>query len=425
MATTTESSASSPGTYKLELATAYGPAYRDVLKTPPRDCDPSEVPVIDLSGLDGDDDDDDGDPAAKRAALAAAVRAAAENTGFFYVRNHGVPAAAVDAALAQARAFFAQAESAKRGVATARSRFFNGWTARRGSRISPTESRDDREGFAWRYDPRYDPARGSGKGGEDDEEENEDDIPEDVRRWLRGEEFVWEGTAHLPGFKADVLAYWQACLTLARRLVRVFALALDLPEAYFDDVVTFPGADGVFNYYPRSEEREEEVEEKGEGEAPGGGDPEAEAGAGADVDVGLGAHTDMQLFTLLWQDDVGGLQVLRRDGQWLRVPPVAGTFVVNIGDFLQRLSNDRFRSTVHRVLKNRAPVDRYSMPFFFGFNFNERCGVLPSCTSADNPPKYEPITCGEVSRIGPGVSSVLAWAVVVIALLTGVGSGAS
>lgn len=389
MATTTEG-ASGPGTYKLELATAYGPAYRDVLKTPPRDCDPSEVPVIDLSGIYSD--------LASRQALAATVRRAAENTGFFYIRNHGIPGATIDAALAQAKVFFAQPEAAKRGVATARSRFFNGWTERRGSRISPTESRDDREGFAWRYDTRYDPAR-------DDKKDDDDGVPEAIRPWIRGEEFVWDGTAHLPGFKADVLAYWRACLTLARRMVRVFALALDLPEAYFDDMVTFPGADGVFNYYPRTEAEEEAC-------GGGGGGPEASS-TDVDVDVGLGAHTDMQLFTLLWQDDVDGLQVLRRDGQWLRVPPVEATFVVNIGDFLQRLSNDRFRSTVHRVF-NRAPVDRYSMPFFFGFNFNERCGVLPTCTSVDNPPKYEPITCGEVSQICPLVS-LFPWAIMFFA----------
>lgn len=94
-------------------------------------------------------------------------------------------------------------------------------------------------------------------------------------------------------------------------------------------------------------------------------DPRNEDAADAPIDVGLGAHTDLQSFTFLWQDSVGGLQVLTKEGQWIRVPPIADTFVVNIGDFLARLSNDRFTSTVHRVY-NRAPVDRYSMPFFFG-----------------------------------------------------------
>jgi len=178
--------------------------------------------------------------------------------------------------------------------------------------------------------------------------------------------------AHLPGFKDASIAYWQACLTLARRLVRIFALALDLNEDYFDSVTTYPGSDGVYNYYPAMT-------------------PEQ---AAQTTDVGLGSHTDLQCFTLLWQDMLGGLQVLNKDGQWIKATPVEGTFVVNIGDFLMRLSNDRFKSTVHRVF-NKSTTDRISMPFFFGFNFNETCGVLPSCTDEKNPPKYRPISCGE------------------------------
>lgn len=126
---------------------------------------------------------------------------------------------------------------------------------------------------------------------------------------------------------------------------------------------------------------------------------EDEVASGAD-DVGLGSHTDLQCFTLLWQDYVGGLQVLTKDGEWVKAPPIPGTLVVNIGDFLMRLTNDRFKSTVHRVY-NRTTADRYSMPFFFGFNYNETCSVLPQCIGLDNPAKYEPISCGEVSAF-PG-----------------------
>lgn len=365
MTTTTEATPSGD-MYKLELTTAYGPVYRDVLRTPPRDCAPSEVPIIDLSGIYGDAD--------ARRAVAAVIREAAENMGFFYIKNHGIPKAVVDAARAQSEAFFTQPEAKKREATTAQSRFFNGWTEKYAYQISPTESRDHREAFMWRYDPRYDPAHaGAGAGA--------DAVPAEVRPWLMGEEFVWEATAHLPGFKEDMLAYWRHCLGLARRLIRVFATALDLPETYFDHLVTFPGADGVVNYYPKNV-----VPPNGDGDD------------AAVIDVGIGAHTDLQSFTLLWQDMVGGLQVLTKEGQWVKVPPVEDTFVVNIGDFLMRLSNDRFKSTVHRVY-NRAPVDRYSMPFFFGFNFNEECAVLPSCTSEGNPPKYEPITCGEASSV--------------------------
>lgn len=169
------------------------------------------------------------------------------------------------------------------------------------------------------------------------------------------------------------MAYWAACLTLARKLVRIFALSLGLEEMYFDEKVTYPGADMVLNYYPPRTAEEE-----------------------AENAIGLGSHTDLQCFTLLWQDMVGGLQVLTREGQWIKAPPIEGTIVVNIGDFLMRVSNETFKSTVHRVF-NASKAERLSMPFFFGFNFNEVCGVIPSCASEENPAKYEPICCGDVS----------------------------
>ncbi|CRK11171.1 hypothetical protein BN1723_009305 [Verticillium longisporum] len=347
--TATSTKIKSPETYKLELASAYGSVYRDVLKTPPRDCNSSEVPIIDLSGIQGNEQE--------RRALANVVRDASQNTGFFYIKNHGIAREKIEAAFKQGHKFFAQPVEQKDVIAQRHSKFYNGWSRR--GHISPTESMDLKEGFSFRYDPKYDP-----------QEKNLDAIPPEVQEWLRGEDFVWEGTSHLPGFKDAMLAYWQACLSLARNMIKIFALALDVPEDYFDNLVTYPGSDGVINFYPRNTAAEDAV-----------------------LDVGLGAHTDLQCFTFLWQDHIGGLQVLTNEGQWIKVPPIPDTFVVNIGDFLMRLSNDRFQSTVHRVF-NHAPEDRISMPFFFGFNFNETCSVLPSCTDEKNPPKYEPISCG-------------------------------
>lgn len=183
---------------------------------------------------------------------------------------------------------------------------------------------DCRESFSWRYEPQYDP-----------DPKDPHDVPAEVKPYIRGENYVWEGTAHLAGFKDSCIAYWQECLKLARRLVGIFALCLDLPENYFDKVTTYPGSDGVFNFYPAMSAEE----------------------AATSQDVGLGSHTDLQCFTLLWQDMKGGLQVLNTDGQWIKASPIEGTFVVNIGDYLMRLSNDRFKSTVHRVY-NRSTVDR-------------------------------------------------------------------
>jgi len=124
--------------------------------------------------------------------------------------------------------------------------------------------------------------------------------------------------------------------------VRIFALSLDLEEDYFDSRTTYPGSDGVFNYYPPRTEEETR-----------------------NNSVGLGSHTDLQLFTLLWQDMIGGLQILNNEGQWIIVTPIEGTIVVNIGDFMMRLCNDTYKSTVHRVY-NQSTGERVSMPFFFG-----------------------------------------------------------
>ncbi|KAJ2998095.1 hypothetical protein NUW58_g431 [Xylaria curta] len=113
-----------------------------------------------------------------------------------------------------------------------------------------------------------------------------------------------------------------------------------------------------------------------------------------EAEFSIGSHTDFQLFTILWQDNNGGLQVLNRQGQWIRATPIPGTFVVNIADYMQRITNDRYVSTVHRA-QNFSGKERISMPFFFGFNLNESCGVLDSCVAEGEEKKYSEISCEE------------------------------
>lgn len=188
-ATLTEVTASpAPEPYKLELMASHGNVFRDVLKTPPRDCDVSEIPIIDLATLSGSEEE--------RIALADAFRAAAENNGFFYIKNHGIPEAKIQASFKQARAFFAQPVEQKALVSRNKSAHHNGWSERHATKISPTEKVDHKEGFGWRYHPKYDPMHG-----------DFDPVPEEVKPWIRGEDFVWEMTSNLPGFKEEVLAY--------------------------------------------------------------------------------------------------------------------------------------------------------------------------------------------------------------------------
>ncbi|GAP91735.1 putative 2OG-Fe oxygenase superfamily protein [Rosellinia necatrix] len=340
---------------KLELRTALGPVYRDVLPHPPRDCTPDEIPVIDLEPMFSSELSD-------RTKVSSAIRTASLNNGFFYVKNHGIPVETIARCKRQVLNFMRQPLETKDLVSSHKhSKYYNGYLGTRKAQISPSETADVRESLAFRYSPELDP----------DHPKDISEVPDEVRRWIRGEDFVWEGTSHLPGFKEDCVAYWSSCLQLSRKLVRMFALSLDLDENYWDEKVTHPGADAVFNYYPSR--TQEEIDRQF---------------------VGLGSHTDLQLFTLLWQDSVGGLQVLTSGGQWLKAPPIEGTLVVNIGDYMMRLCNDIYKSTVHRVT-NESTQERVSMPFFFGLNFNCVEGVVPSCTSDSNPAKYEPISCGD------------------------------
>ncbi|GME56372.1 Isopenicillin N synthase [Neofusicoccum parvum] len=339
-----------------------------------------EIPVIDVSALFGDDLD------AKKK-LAGEISSAAEDTGFFYIRNHGIPDSVIDAALSSSKAFFQQPEELKERAHVSNSNFFNGWQRYKSTHYNDEESPDHREYFAIRYDPRYDPAV-----------TDPSVIPADFRRCCKGEEWYWEQTSRIPGFKDNILRYWQSGLTLARRMTGAFALALDLPEDYFAEKTSYPDAAVTLNHYlaldsldktpTQDEPRPEPPEPSSAAETLPKGGPEA---------VSIGSHTDLQLFTILWQDNQGGLQVLTRQGEWINAKPVEGALGVNIADYLMRITNDRWMSTVHRV-KHEGAGERYSMPFFFGFNLNETCGVLPSCVDEDNPAKYDPISCEDWIR---------------------------
>jgi isopenicillin N synthase-like dioxygenase len=220
---------------------------------------------------------------------------------------------------------------------------------------------DRKETFSMRYDCRNDVT-------------NTEPIAHD-NPVLADSDTMWSRTTNIPDFKSTLVEFWQLRLQLARKMIRIFALALDLPENHFDAITTHPGADAVFIHYPGAPKDKQD-----------------------NVDAGIGAHTDIQCLTLLWQDMSGGLQVLSMDGEWLDAAPIEGTLVVNIGDLLSRLSNNRFKSTVHRVY-NRQTASRYSMPFFLGFNPEAICEVVPTCIDEEHPALYPPISAGQVSGV--------------------------
>ncbi|KAH7020295.1 2OG-Fe(II) oxygenase [Ilyonectria destructans] len=343
-------------TTQLRLSSGNGPVYRTVLRTPLRDATPSEIPVIDVSGIFSS-------IASDRASVARQIHDAATNNGFFYITNHGIPSDVTESACSACLDFFRQPLETKQRASSARSGHWNGYKPPNSQRINSSESVDVRETFSWTYDPTYDPSI-----------TDVTSIPPHIAKHMRCEDSHWQATSNIPHFKASIVRYWQCCLGLARALVHSFALSLSLPEDFFDEKFSHPDAALALNYYPSI--------------------PAPSLADNANDLVSIGSHTDFQLFTILWQDNNGGLQVLSRDGQWLSAPPIPGTFVVNIADYMQRITNDKYVSTVHRA-QNWSGKERISMPFFFGFNLNESCGVLDTCIGDGESKKYEEVSCLE------------------------------
>ncbi len=338
----------------LRLSSANGPVYRRIKRTALRDARPDEIPVIDISGIFSSSLSD-------RETVAVQIHKAATNNGFFYVKNHGVNTSIIEAAYNSSLEFFRQPGETKQNVNAELSPSLNGWKPPKSQRINEAESIDVRETFSFRYNPKYDPAVSGSL----------DTIPSEVQGSLVTSEFCWDQTSNLPNLKEDVISYWQATLNLARELTHSLALALNLPETYFDPKITYPDAGVAINYYPT-----------------------IPPSSSSEEQVSIGSHTDFQLFTILWQDANGGLQVLNRGGEWINASPIPGTFVVNIGDHLQRITNDQYISTVHRA-RNLSGKERVSMPLFFGLNLNETLEVLDNCVDDEHPKKYEAISCKE------------------------------
>ncbi|KAJ4382529.1 hypothetical protein N0V85_008545 [Neurospora sp. IMI 360204] len=347
-------------TTTLRLASGNGPITRSILPHPPRDALPSELPIISLAPLFSSSLHD-------RLQVAQQIRQAATTNGFFYIKDHQISSSVVQEAEDAAFGFFRGPTEEKARASMHKSLYKYGWKPPHTQRLNPFESVDHRESFSWRYDPRYDPSVSK-----------VEEIPEEVRVMIKHDPDDYPWSAVDPAFKAAIIRYFQAVLQLGRVLQRAFALSLGLQETAFDSKSRWPDLGMAVNYYPPLSMEDSEKEQK----------------KGDETKVSIGSHTDFQLFTILGQDEVGGLQVLSRSGQWLNAKPIPGTFVVNFGDYMQRITNDKYVSTVHRV-QNYSGKERLSMAFFFGFNLNETCKVLDSCVEEGVGPKYEAISCWE------------------------------
>jgi isopenicillin N synthase-like dioxygenase len=304
------------------------------------------LPVIDISGLSSPN-------LADRKIVGANLRAACLDKGFFYISNHGVREDLVADVFAEAAAFFALPAEQKAEVDKAKSKANRGYEPLQGQTLEPGAPPDLKEGYY--IGPEHEP-----------------DDPRVIAGMFNHGPNQWP--SQRPRFRPVMEAYRDIMLDLSAMMMRGIALSLDLPENYFDSYTNDVMATVRLLHYPPQ---------------PAQGDP---------AQKGAGAHTDFGGLTLLRQGDIGGLQVWDQSNRsWIHADPLPGTYVVNLGDMISRWTNDRYRSTVHRVV-NVSGQERYSVPFFYTGNYAFKVECIPTCLAPGERPKYPPITVEQHMR---------------------------
>jgi isopenicillin N synthase-like dioxygenase len=182
--------------------------------------------------------------------------------------------------------------------------------------------------------------------------------------------------AEVPGFQPAVTAWFAAAGQVARTMVRIFGVALGGRDDYFE-----PFTDHSIDVLRMNNYRLPGPDLKLENDQ-----------------LGMGAHTDYGIVTVLWADQVPGLEIHGADGNWHPVIPADGALLVNLGDATARWTNEKWISTLHRVAAPRVNgtlVPRRSAAYFHDGNVDAVIECLPSCVSADHPARYQPVTVGE------------------------------
>ena len=183
------------------------------------------------------------------------------------------------------------------------------------------------------------------------------------------------------GFRAAWESCFQALSNVSVDLLSVMAVALDLEPDYFVPLIDRPSSAMRALNYPALDDSAPDDH------PPGGGEHTGAASLRA------GAHSDYGTLTILVTDDVPGLEVQHHDGSWQPVAHVPGTYVVNLGDSIAQWTNDRWRSTLHRVT-TVSGARRQSLAFFHTANWDATIACLDTCHGPDNPVRYPPVQAG-------------------------------
>ncbi|KAF1813558.1 putative gibberellin 20 oxidase [Eremomyces bilateralis CBS 781.70] len=295
------------------------------------------IPLIDISGyLNGDKEK------AERAVVE--LRTACQSPGFLQITGHGVTSEIRSQLLQKLAEFFALPAATKQALHRSQSKCLRGYESVGEQKLEAGIS-DQKEGFM--IGP---------------------DLPAE-NGYLQGPN-QWPSEEAAPGFREVYMAYFDVMRNLSKTVFRLMALSLDLDERYFDEFVGSKDTISMcraHRYPPTTPEM-------------------------AKTSRGIGAHTDFGALTLLLQDDVGGLEVFHKPtGTWHNVQPVKDAFVVNIGDMMERWTNNTYTSTLHRVISPVTAKDRYSVAFFNEGLPDQLVSCIPTCLKPNEKPLFEPI----------------------------------
>jgi isopenicillin N synthase-like dioxygenase len=271
----------------------------------------SQVPIVDLAPAWA------GDPSARRA-VAGEIAAACCAIGFFYIRNHGVARANIDRIFQTAADFHSLPRAEKMAVSVTRNDHFQGYLHGMTKGDDRTISENLQEAFQIRRP-----------------------LADDDPDLLAGKPYhgVIPWPSAMPDLKPRMMAYYDRLSVLGYALLDLFEESLELaPGRLKQFFAKDMNSLRLLHYPPQA--------------------PDAPA-----AHLGARAHTDTNAFTILAQDPNGGLEVRNRNGEWLAVPPIADTLVVNVGEVLKVWTDGIFSSAAHRVI-NRSGRERYSIPYF-------------------------------------------------------------
>jgi isopenicillin N synthase-like dioxygenase len=283
------------------------------------------------------------------------MRSACIDIGFFYVTGHGFAVAELEAVLAQGRKFFALPLEEKMKVLS-RNIDTPGFVRTGG--IDPEKNLDKVVDIKERFSLTRELRPG-----------------EQVRLDSRVGRSQWPVPETLPAFEPTLKGYVARLESVTAALNQAFALSLDLQEDFFDPLYGRPDITLTFNFYP----------------------PVNPATLKA-TQWSSSPHADYSAFTVLLQDSNGGLQARNSAGEWIEVTPKDGTFVVNVGNLLERWTNDLYKSTLHRAL-HVGNHPRISAALFVYPDADTVVRCIDTCQGPDNPSRYEEVTTAEYVRV--------------------------